>query len=231
MKHLWFQFSDLCYSVELWFCSPRTSPGSGQMGGRLQHTPASPLGPVTLLCYPGAGFWEDASRAGSQFVCEGEHGCGHLLLCFLPAFPGEQEQLVASRQGFPGSLGSWSWCLLFVWPAFLVGRQDAGFLVFPHVSGWVGLGHLTLFLPVAPLWSKEVQRGSLFPECKRDCKIIRLSRCHRNRVDNWMGSLSSMKYLGLYTASWQSMFKKHPVRASGCVEIMVLGTGSSKGIL
>lgn len=54
-----------------------------------------------------------------------------------------------------------SWCLLFVWSAFLAGAQDRDFLVFPHVSGWAVLGHLTLFSPSAPPPSKEVQRGRL----------------------------------------------------------------------
>lgn len=150
----------LSYSAELCFHSPGSSLDSGWVVGSSAPLPLWASFP--LFSYPRTGFLEDASRASSQSVLGSKLGCQSLLFPFLPALPGEQSLLVASRPRIfrrpketcpfaPLSRPSRSWCLSFVWPAFLARAQGVDFLQFLHVGGWAVLGQLTLFSPSAPL--------------------------------------------------------------------------------
>lgn len=163
-NHLWFWFSGrTCVALQSFGSPPQVPAWTVWVGG----ISLLPWAPFPLYSFPRAGLLE--TLQSQQPVCAWRKARSPPTS--PPAcLPRTAELLVASgeriyrrpRETRPFSPLTWpscSRCLLFVWPAFLAGAQDADFLVFPHVSGCAVLGPLTLFSPSAPPWSKEGQRG------------------------------------------------------------------------
>lgn len=189
---------ELGYSAKLCFYLQSTSRA-------VEGQPAQHFLFGLLFLLPSLPEW-DYQPTGIQFIMGEGMTVILCLRCFLSCLPKKAKTCRLLGGGFTATSGAlgpcWSWCPLFVWPAFLDGWCPKRGSVSVSTCQWLHYAGSFdfIFTTSTSLIKRNAERELLFHTHMRICTHTYTHsaglKC-RNVIDSWMWPLPTRKYLRL----------------------------------